>query len=141
MSTSLIDDLNAHQALCQELLAIAQEESDTMRQGNHPSLIALAQQRRTLLPRLDESLQRLRKGRSDWRKLSADERAGDSAVRQAIRDTQELCLKFMVLDRENEQRLLRRGIVSIRPAVQPEPPRPHYVAGLYRRQSQTGSQS
>lgn len=141
MSTgTLIDDLRAHQALCQELLAIAQDEAETLRRGDHPSLCALSQQRKNLLPRLDESLQRLRQGRVELKKRSPEERAADSEVRQAIRQTQELCLKFMVLDRENEQRLLRRGIVSIRPPARTEPPRAHYVADLYRRQAQGNAQ-
>jgi hypothetical protein len=45
-------------------------------------------------------------------------------------------MKFLQLDRENQQSLLRRGLVPPRhlPAVAAQ--QPHYVAGLYRRHAQ-----
>jgi hypothetical protein len=135
----LIEDLNVHQALCQELLAIAESEAETLQRGDNPSLFALCQLRKNLLPRLDLSLECLRRDRIRWKKRSAEERAGDSEIRQLLRRNQELCFKIIVLDRENEQRLLRRGLVSSGPSAPSEQPRAHFVAELYRRQSRPQS--
>jgi hypothetical protein len=138
-AVSLIDDLNVHQALCQELLGIAQSEAETLRRGDHPSLFALCQLRKNLLPRLDQSLEHLRRDRIEWKKLSVEERAGDPEIRRLLRCNQELCLKIMVLDRENEQKLLRRGMVPARAPSPSEQPRVHFVAELYRRQGRQKS--
>jgi hypothetical protein len=50
-----------------------------------------------------------------------------------MRACQDLIMKVIVLDRENEQTLLRRGLLpaSRLPAAQEQ--QPHYVAQLYRR--------
>jgi hypothetical protein len=43
-------------------------------------------------------------------------------------------MKFILLDRENEQGLLRRGLVPPRQLPSVNRQRPHFVAELYRRQ-------
>jgi hypothetical protein len=130
----LIDDLNVHQALCQELLAMAQGEAETLHRGDNPSLFAWCQLRKNLLPRLDQSLECLRRDRIEWKKRTLEERAAHSEIRRMLRRNQDLCLKIMVLDRENEQRLLHRGMVPARPSSPSGQPRAHFVAELYRRQ-------
>ena len=70
----------------------------------------------------------------EWKARAQEERDGQADVRRLLRRNQELCLKIMVLDRENEQKLLQRGMVSLRPAMPAEQPRPHFVAAMYKRQ-------
>jgi hypothetical protein len=43
-------------------------------------------------------------------------------------------MKFILLDRENEQGLLRRGMVPARELPSVNRQRPHFVAELYLRQ-------
>ena len=100
---TLIEDLSAHEALCKELLAIAQGEAETLRRGDNPSLFELCQRRKNLLPRLDHSVQRLREGRMEWKARAQEERDGQADVRRLLRRNQELCLKIMVLDRETSR--------------------------------------
>jgi flagellar biosynthesis/type III secretory pathway chaperone len=138
-TANLIDDLNEHQTLCQQLLAIVQSEAETLHRGDNPSLFALCQLRKNLLPRLDQSLECLRRDRIEWKKRTFEERAGDSEIRRLFRRNQELCLKIMVLDRENEQRLLRRGVVPAPASLPSGQQRAHFVAELYRRQNRTGA--
>jgi hypothetical protein len=47
-------------------------------------------------------------------------------------------MRMIILDRENEQLLLRRGLIPPKhlPPVQRQ--RPHYVAGLYQRHHPSG---
>ncbi len=42
-------------------------------------------------------------------------------------------MKIIVLDRENEQALLRRGMLPSRSLPPVQRQRPHYVADLYRK--------
>ncbi len=126
-------DLEAHAALCGELLALATTENQSLRDlsgfkpSGHDAL------RKSLLPRLDESLDRLRSHRMSWQRLSSTERARHPEIARLIQTTQELAMKIIVLDRENEQALLRRGLVPARHLPSPQREQPGYVAGLYQR--------
>jgi hypothetical protein len=42
-------------------------------------------------------------------------------------------MKFFILDRENQQAMLRRGLVPVRHLPPAAAQRPHFVAGLYQR--------
>jgi hypothetical protein len=42
-------------------------------------------------------------------------------------------MKILLLDRENQQAMLRRGLVPARHLPPPAAQRPHFVAGLYQR--------
>jgi hypothetical protein len=44
-------------------------------------------------------------------------------------------MKIILLDRENEQSLLRRGMVPARELPSVNRQRPHFVADMYRRQA------
>ena len=52
-----------------------------------------------------------------------------------LRQNQDLTMKIILIDRENEQSLLRRGLVPPRELPSVNRQRPHFVADLYRRQS------
>ena len=91
------------------------------------------QARKNLLPRLDDSLNHLRQLRGRWQKLSLAERAQFSAVPALLRQNQDLVMRIILLDRENEQTLLRRRLVPARHLPPAPPPKPHFVADLYRR--------
>jgi hypothetical protein len=130
----IIDRLNEHLGLCQELLQATEEEGQTLRQTGKPSLFEFYQRKKDLLPRFNQSLDGLRKHRVAWQKLSLDERARWPEVGMLLRKNQDLTMKIIVLDRENEQALLRRGLVPPRELPSVNRQRPHFVADLYRRQ-------
>ena len=104
-----------------------------MRRSEPPSLFQFYQQKKNLLPRLKQSLDDLRKHRANWQKLSLVERAGQPEVGPLLRRNQDLTMKIIVLDRENEQGLLRRGLVPPRELPSVNRQRPHFVTDLYRR--------
>ncbi len=130
----IIDDLKKHFALCQELLITVEREGQTLRRLDNPSLFEFCQLRKTLLPRLTQSLDTLRRHRARWLKFSLDERARHPEIGMILRQNQDLTMKIILLDRENEQSLLRRGLVPPRQLPSVNRQRPHFVAELYRRQ-------
>jgi hypothetical protein len=135
MNTTMLADLRAHQALCRELLALAERESQALRQGQAAALEEIHRARKPLLPRLSESLEAVRQHRLHWQRLTASERAAQPEISFLVRQAQDLVLRVLVLDRENEQGLLRRGLIPAREIPPAQQQRPHYVASLYRGQA------
>lgn len=130
---AIAGDLKQHHSLCQELLIVVEREGQALRRPETPSLFELYQLKKNLLPRLNQSLDTLRKHRINWQKFSLDERARHPEIGMLLRQNQDLTMKIILLDRENEQSLLRRGLVPARELPSPNRQRPHFVAELYRR--------
>jgi hypothetical protein len=131
-------DLRTHLALHTELLGWIEKESQALRQPDGSSPFEVFQARSGALPRLDESLVRLRGHRASWVAMSPEERSANPEVRSLLRQNLDLILRLIVLDRENEQLLLRRGLVPAKHLPPANRQRPQYVADLYRRQSPAG---
>ena len=131
---TMAQDLQKHLALCQELLTVAEREGHALRRSDQPSLQEFYQLKKSLLPRLDQSLESLRRHRVQWQKFSLEERARHPQIGILLRQNQDLTMKLILLDRENEQSLLRRGLVPPRDLPSVNRQRPHFVADLYRRQ-------
>ena len=128
-------DLDHHAALCQDLLGAVEREGQTLRRSDHPSLFEFYQFRKNVLPKLNDSLQSLRRHREQWQTLSREERSSHPEINSLLRRTQELTMKIILLDRENEQGLLRRGLIPARELPSVNQQRPNFVAELYRRQT------
>jgi DNA-directed RNA polymerase subunit H (RpoH/RPB5) len=65
--------------------------------------------------------------------MPADKREACGEIKNLFRDIQNLLPRLLLLDRENQQEMLRRGLI---PATQLPPvasQRPNFVANLYRR--------
>jgi hypothetical protein len=131
----MLADLRAHQSVCRELLILAERESQALRQGQAAVLDEVHQTRKPLLPRLSDSLEKVRQHRIQWQRLTASERAAQPEIGFLVRQAQDLILRILLLDRENEQGLLRRGLIPPREIPAAQQQRPHFVAGLYRRHS------
>ncbi|NOS72118.1 MAG: hypothetical protein HOP33_19605 [Verrucomicrobia bacterium] len=132
---AIIQDLRRHLALCQEILGVVESESEALRAAEGALNFTAYQAKKNLLPRLDQSLNQIRQHRSTWQRLEAAMRARFPEVPTLLRQNQDLIMKIIVLDRENEQALLRRGLVPPRHLPPASRQRPHFVADLYRRQS------
>jgi len=132
-SAAVTAHLREHLALCEELLGLATRESQALRGPGAFEAFEFFQQRRSLLARLDQSLQGLRAHRLVWQRLDATERARYPDIAGLLRAGQDLTMRVLVLERENEQALLRRGLVPPRHLSCVQHQRPHYVADLYRR--------
>jgi len=130
----LTEDLRGHLAICQEVLSLVQLEHQGHGAGGPTGAPSRTLAKKSLLSKLTGSLNGLREHRIRWQRLSAQDRAQSPQVSSLLRQNQDLIMRIIVLDRENEQALLRKGLVPVRHLPPVERQRPHYVAELYRRQ-------
>jgi flagellar biosynthesis/type III secretory pathway chaperone len=130
----LLAHLKAHQLVAQDLLRLVEREGQSLRQGEDGSLQPFFEEKQALLGRLKDSVATLKELRAGWTALTPAQKAGFPEVSQQLRQTQDLTMKIIVLDRENEQALLRRGLVPPREIPSANRQRPHFVADLYKRQ-------
>jgi hypothetical protein len=126
-------DLRQHLTLYREILTATERDRQVLRSSDGPPSSESTLLRKQLLARLNQSLDGLRRHRQGWEHLGVAERARHPQIGALIRQNQELIMKIIVLQRENEQGLLRQGLVPAKhlPALNQQ--RPHYVADLYRR--------
>jgi hypothetical protein len=130
---TIANDLRAHSALCEELLLLVERENQALREPQSSCAFEFYQQRKHLLPRLDESLAHVKKRRADWQRLDPATRRQNPEVATLIRSNQDLIMKIIMLDRENEQARLRHGLLPANQLPPANRQRPHYVTELYRR--------
>ncbi|MBP9902814.1 MAG: hypothetical protein KBH45_15240 [Verrucomicrobia bacterium] len=135
-AAAMVEDLRRHLALCQEVLAVVERENQALRDTEKPPGFKTLQAKKDLLPRLNQSLNQIRQHRTTWQKVDPAERAQCPEVNALLRQNQDLIMKIIVLDRENEQGLLRQGLVPTHHLPPANRQRPHYVADLYRRRGQ-----
>jgi hypothetical protein len=132
----LVSELKGYLVLCEEALILASRENQILSgQGDYKSS-EFQQQRKTLARNLQAISTRLRQCRLFWQQASAQEREECQEVKPLFQQIQGYVMKLLQLDRENQQALLRRGLVPVQhlpaaAAVQ----QPHFVANLYRRNS------
>jgi flagellar biosynthesis/type III secretory pathway chaperone len=132
----LLAHLKEHQVVARDLLVLVERESQALRLDEPGALQPFHGDKQKLLERLKESVARLKELRPGWTALPAEERAEFPEIATLLRQTQDLTMKIIVMDRENEQALLRRGLVPPREIPSANRQRPHFVADLYRRQGQ-----
>jgi hypothetical protein len=135
MSVDIVQSLRQHLAVCEELLALVMREKKVWQDPDAPPSIELYQTKKNLLPRLQNSLDAIRSARAAWQSMTPQERSQIPEAGPLLQQTQNLILRIIVLDRENEQALLRRGFGPTTQrvgAARPQQP-PHFVSELYRR--------
>jgi hypothetical protein len=136
-STAIAADLHAHSELCAELLVLVERESQALREPDSASAFEFYQQRQLLLPRLNESVARVKNHRIDWQRLAPEARAQFPEIASLVQSSQDLVLKIIVMDRENEQARLRHGMLPPNQLPPANGQRPHFVSELYRRSAQS----
>lgn len=121
--TTLDSALRQHLATCDALCRAISDENRHLRETGRPPEADALEQKRGLLDRLTEALDALRAASRD--------RGAATAHRDLIEKAQQAVLKSLVLDRENEQLILKCAIGGggNRPAA-PKPSRTH-LQNLY----------
>jgi flagellar biosynthesis/type III secretory pathway chaperone len=127
-------DLERHLSLCQEILAIVETENQTLRSSDQTDVQSLTPKKQEMLQRLQHSIEQLRKQRILWQQMPASEKAKNPEIKKLLKQNQELIMKIVMLDRENEQLLLRKGMVPAHHLPPAQRQQPHFVTELYRRQ-------
>jgi hypothetical protein len=129
----LIVDLQTYHKLCEEILALSVRENVALSGQTDYQTSEFHQKRKSLLPNLESVSNKLRQRRIIWQQASASERAQCHEAKALFQNIQSLLMKMLLLDRENQQAMLRRGLVPIRHLPAAAVQQPHYVAGLYQR--------
>jgi|GEM_PF-529957 len=106
------ETIRAHVALCDEVLSMIMEENRILRSTGAVPDLTFVERKRALLPRLDESLERLRILREGGLSL------GGATGRQ-IETAQNKLMKIFMIDRENEQLLLKVSMPVARMGAMP----------------------
>jgi flagellar biosynthesis/type III secretory pathway chaperone len=135
MNSSLVEDLRRQFEICSQLLGLVEQEGRALRSGEDLRRREFLAARQRLLPELERCVATLKNRRREWEALAEAERSQEREAQALLRQGQDLILKIIVQDRENEQALLRHGLVPPRQLPAAERQRPHFVADLYRRQS------
>jgi hypothetical protein len=130
-------DLQGHLSLCQEVLNLAISENQGLAGQDSYAPFEYCQKRKNLLPRLEQSVMALRKWRHRWQQADPTERAGCSEVKVLFQSVQSLLMRVLLLDRENQQALLRRGLLPPRHVPSSAMQQSHCVADVYRRHSRS----
>lgn len=105
------DIVDRHLDLCDELLELLSEENRMLR--HQPSGIddSLLEQKRKYLPRLDESLAALKRLQEESPEILP-------TVREKLISAQNKTMRILLLDRENEQLLLKFVLPKVTKPVQ-----------------------
>jgi hypothetical protein len=129
-----IPQLEKNLALYHQILTVIHQENQTLRQPDPPTLEGHRQARNNLLPALVQSLDQLKALRQSWHAISPADRAPYHEVGSLLRQSQDVVMRVIMMDRENEQCLLRRGLFPAREMPRLQSASPQFVAHRYRRQ-------
>ncbi|MCF7668391.1 MAG: hypothetical protein K9N48_01280 [Verrucomicrobia bacterium] len=134
----IFESLRSNLSLYREILSVIEGESRALQNEDSDAATRLSNRKRALLPQLEDSVDILRNNRMAWHRINLAERSESGNITEMIRQCQDLIMKIIVLDRENEQLLLRRGLVPPQcMSSVSAPARPNFVADLYRRRGST----
>ncbi|MBX3743682.1 MAG: hypothetical protein KF833_00085 [Verrucomicrobiae bacterium] len=126
--------LRENLALYETVWRAVSEEGEELRSDTGQVPVRQGRDKKDLLPRLVASLDALASSRAAWQAGGPAARARHPEVGALVRQSQDLLMKIIVMDRENEQMLLRKGMFPARELPSVNRQRPHFVTDLYRRQ-------
>jgi hypothetical protein len=134
-TAALVFELRSYLNLCEEILALATRENQALFGQTNYQSFEFHQKRKSLLPNLESLSIKLRNRRIVWQQASPSERECFKEIKPLFQRIQDLVMKVLLLDRENQQAMLRRGLVPSRHLPAAAVQQPHYVASLYQRNS------
>lgn len=132
-TAGLVNELRAFLALCENVLASVTSENQALTATTDYQPFGFYQSRKNLLPSLDTALANLRVKRMAWQQAEESERARCEDVKPFFQAIQGILMKILMLDRENQQALLRRGLVPATHLPSVALQRPHFIANIYQR--------
>ena len=130
-----------HLDVCGRLLVLAQKEAEVLKSPMPPPSAAIQAERRALLSQLESTTRSLSDKQPLWQQLSGEQLGNKVRMNPLLQKALDTIMRVLVIDRENEQALLRRGLLPIHalhtlrplrtlPTV--EQSRPSFVARLYQ---------
>ena len=133
LAAELTTDLRTFLSLCEEALALATRENQLFNAGPEYQPAEFSPRRKSLLAGLDRALVNLKRIRLVWQQTDPAERNGGNEMKSLFQAVQGTMMKVLQLDRENQQAMLRRGLVPTQHLPAAAAQRPHFVSGLYRK--------
>jgi hypothetical protein len=130
--SEMLRDLNAHVALCEDVLSLLSRENQALASSDYQPA-PFHEGRKDLIPRLNQSLNCIRHWRQVWQRIAPAERTAQLEVKKMFQAVQDLLVKILLLDRENQQALLRHGLLPPRGVPSFAGQQPDYVSSVYRR--------
>ena len=130
LDATLAASLQRQQAVCWDIMKLVQDENSALAAGAARDHDQLSAARKNLLTRLNDSLNSIRTQRALWQRTQSHGPAPASQAHALLKSNLDLIMKIIVLDRENEQLLVRRGLM---PPGRLPAQQPHFVTELYRR--------
>ncbi|MGC8744165.1 MAG: hypothetical protein ACP5T0_09840 [Verrucomicrobiia bacterium] len=126
--------LASYTGFLENIFSIIQKEGiniDSVRPGDNAEALILTGERKSILVKLNDFISKIKRLRGWWQSLPQSERIKHREFNAAVQQAQNLMLKIITHNRENEQKLLRLGKVPPKYIPSAECQRPHYVAQLY----------
>ena len=134
-TAGLISELRTYLDLCEEIFTLAMRENQALCGQINYQPFEFYQKRKNLLPNIESLSVKLRNRRIIWQQASQAERERCKEAKPLFQSIQSLLMKVLLLDRENQQAMLRCGLVPAKHLPATAVQQPHYVASLYRRNS------
>jgi hypothetical protein len=134
----LVAELRSYLLLCEEILNLSAHENLALSGQTVYQPEEFQQKRLTLLPNIESLLAKLRSRRMVWQLVPKSERERCTEVTPLFQKIQDQLMKVLLLDRENQQIMLRRGMVPASHLPAPAP-KANYVASIYQRHSNAGA--
>jgi hypothetical protein len=128
--------LREHLGVCGDLLLLAQEEAEALRQPRPFPAARIQAVRKDLLVRLESSSRLVASQRNRSGQLGVPGCESPPELVDLVRTTLDTIMRVLVIGRENEQSLLRRGLVPARSLPRAEQSQPNFVALTYQRHAQ-----
>jgi hypothetical protein len=131
-------ELRTYLALCEEILNLSARENQALAGQAAYNHLEFHQKRKNLLPNIELFLAKLRSRRLFWQQVPASERERCGEIKPLFENIQNLLMKVLLLDRENQQIMLRRGLIPVSHLPATANPKPNYVASVYQRNFSAG---
>jgi hypothetical protein len=135
VAAALNSDLREFARVCEEVLSLAQREHQALSAPGAYEHREFHQRRGELLPDIESLVRKFRSHRAAWRQVPQAQRDRFEELKRLFQNIQNLVMRVMVLDRENQQAMLKRGLVPVQHIPETAARQPHYVADLYRKNS------
>lgn len=126
-------DLSKHLDTCKEVLKLLETENTILSGTGEIHWTDSIARHKALLSQLNENSAKLREHREKWLKLDPETRGKYVQISELIKQNQEVILKIIMLDRENEKLILRRGLLPPTKIPSLRPTSNSFLAALYKK--------
>ena len=125
--------LQEHLNVCQDLLQLGKKEAEALRNPAPFPSASIQAERKALLARLEFSARAVSQQRVRWQQLRNPTSESSPELATLVQSALDTIMRVLVIDQENEQSLLRRGLLPAKMLPRAERTQPHFIARTYQR--------